>query len=301
MGTFNARNTTTIMAVTVNAIMKKSAPAPARTKKPTPAKKPKAVKKTVPAKKPVTVKKTVKKAPSPNKAALSAELAKWYGPNRKLYLPSGLLTTKDIPSYLDGKLAGDYGFDPLGLGADGAISQYRVAEVIHARWAMLAVPGVVIPEALNVAGGDWRETGKVFLDGETGRVGPAVLWLGVAAAAQVVLVGGAEKFRTDPASAPDGFVPFKGNFRSKDFAKLDPINPGGPLDFYNVAANPQDLEILKVKEIKNGRLAMISMLGVFIQGLATDEGPAANWGKHVADPFGYNFVTLNAVDRTPVL
>merc|ERR1712072_953512 len=198
-------------------------------------------------------------------------------------------TTKDIPSYLDGKLAGDYGFDPLGLGADGAISQYRVAEVIHARWAMLAVPGVVIPEALNVAGGDWRETGKVFLDGETGRVG------------QVVLVGGAEKFRTDPASAPDGFVPFKGNFRSKDFAKLDPINPGGPLDFYNVAANPQDLEILKVKEIKNGRLAMISMLGVFSQGLATDEGPAANGGKHVADPFGYNFVTLNAVDRTPSL
>merc|ERR1712036_186246 len=298
MGTFNARNTTTIMAVTVNAIMKKSATkktAPA--KKSTPAKKPKAVKKTVPAKKPVTVKKT----PAPNKAALSAELAKWYGPNRKLYLPSGLLTTKDIPSYLDGKLAGDYGFDPLGLGADGAISQYRVAEVIHARWAMLAVPGVVIPEALNVAGGDWRETGKVFLDGETGRVGPAVLWLSVAAAAQVVLVGGAEKFRSDPASAPDGFVPFKGNFRSKDFAKLDPINPGGPLDFYNVAANPQDLEILKVKEIKNGRLAMISMLGVFIQGLATDEGPAANWGKHVADPFGYNFVTLNAVDRTPVL
>merc|ERR1712216_1120642 len=202
MGTFNARNTTTTMAVTVNAIMKKSAPAPARTvkrnvtkktapaKKPTPAKKPKAVKKTAPVKKSVTVKKTVKKAPAPNKAALSAELAKWYGPNRKLYLPSGLLTTKDIPSYLDGKLAGDYGFDPLGLGADGAISQYRVAEVIHARWAMLAVPGVVIPEALNVAGGDWRETGKVFLDGETGRVGPAVLWLGVAAAAQVVLVGG---------------------------------------------------------------------------------------------------------------
>merc|ERR1712036_190705 len=173
MGTFNARNTTTIMAVTVNAIMKKSAPAPARTvkrtatkktapaKKPTPAKKPKAVKKTAPAKKPV------KKAPAPNKAALSAELAKWYGPNRKLYLPSGLLTTKDIPSYLDGKLAGDYGFDPLCLGADGAIQQYRVAEVLHARWAMLAVPGIVIPEALGIPGGVWTETGQVFMDGET--------------------------------------------------------------------------------------------------------------------------------------
>merc|ERR1712159_626472 len=96
MGTFNARNTTTTMAVTVNAIMKKSAPAPARTvkrnvtkktapaKKPTPAKKPKAVKKTAPVKKSVTVKKTVKKAPAPNKAALSAELAKWYGTCKSL-------------------------------------------------------------------------------------------------------------------------------------------------------------------------------------------------------------------------
>ena len=223
------------------------------------------------------------------------------GPQRKLYLPSGLLTTADIPSYLDGKLAGDYGFDPLGLGADGAIKQYRVAEVIHARWAMLAVPGIVIPEALNVAGGDWRETGKVFLEGSTGRFGPAELWLGIAVAPLIVLMGGAEKFRSDPASAPSGFVPFKGSFTGSDFAKLDPINPGGPLDFYNVAATPQDLEILKVKEIKNGRLAMIAMLGVFVQGATTGEGPAANWGKHVADPFGYNFVTLNAVDRTPVL
>ena len=58
---------------------------------------------------------------------------------------------------------------------------------------------------------------------------------------------------------------------------------------------------LKVKEIKNGRLAMIAMLGVFVQGAVTAEGPAANWGKHVANPFGYNFITITAVDRTPVL
>ena len=46
---------------------------------------------------------------------------------------------------------------------------------------------------------------------------------------------------------------------------------------------------------------MIAMLGVFVQGAVTAEGPATNWGKHVADPFGYNFVTISAVERTPVL
>ena len=90
-------------------------------------------------------------------------------------------------------------------------------------------------------------------------------------------------------------------FEGSDFAGLDPINPGGPLDFFNVAATPEDLALLKVKEIKNGRLAMIAMLGVFVQGATTGEGPATNWGKHLADPFGYNFVTISAVERTPVL
>ena len=214
------------------------------------------------------------------------------GPDRKLYLPGGLLTKADLPSYLDGTLAGDYGFDPLGLGADGAIKQYRVAEVIHARWAMLAIPGIVIPEALGLPGGVWTETGKVFLDGETGRPffleNPIVF-----AAVQVALMAGVEQFRSS-GEGPAGFVPFKGKFDESAFKGLDPINPGGPLDFFNVASNPQDLALLKVKEIKNGRLAMIAMLGVFVQGLTTGEGPAANWGKHVADPFGTHRVRARA-------
>ena len=36
---------------------------------------------------------------------------------------------------------------------------------------------------------------------------------------------------------------------------------------------------------------MISMLGIFIQGLVTNEGPATNWAKHVANPFGCNMAT----------
>ena len=51
------------------------------------------------------------------------------GKNRRFYLPSGLLDpATDVPSYMDGTLAGDYGFDPLKLGADGKINDYRAAE-----------------------------------------------------------------------------------------------------------------------------------------------------------------------------
>jgi len=46
------------------------------------------------------------------------DLDKWYGPTRSLYLPDGLLDRNEVPSYLNGTLAGDYGYDPLNLGKD---------------------------------------------------------------------------------------------------------------------------------------------------------------------------------------
>lgn len=44
-----------------------------------------------------------------------------------------------------------YGYDPLGLGKDTEqVEKYRAYELLHARWAMLAAAGIIIPEGLQV-------------------------------------------------------------------------------------------------------------------------------------------------------
>lgn len=45
-----------------------------------------------------------------------------------------------------------YGYDPLGLGKDPAnVEKYRAYELLHARWAMLAAAGIILPEGLQAS------------------------------------------------------------------------------------------------------------------------------------------------------
>lgn len=242
------------------------------------------------------------------------DLSKWYGPSRALFLPEGLIDRTEVPSYLTGELAGDYGYDPLGLGKDTEqLQKYREAELIHARWAMLATAGSIIPEGLeangaDIVGGTWFETGAKMLNGGTLNYF-AVPWgivnnplpLFVVVAIEVGLMAAVETYRRS-GTGPAGYSPGVGKFDSSIFDGLDSLYPGGPFDPLGLAADPEVLAELKVKEIKNGRLAMVSFLAIAIQSYVTGEGPYANWSKHVSDPFGYNLITiLGSEDRTPVL
>jgi hypothetical protein len=48
---------------------------------------------------------------------------------------------------------------------------------------------------------------------------------------------------------------------------------------------------MQLKEIKNGRLAMVSFVGYAVQALVTREGPIEGLLSHIANPFGCNITT----------
>merc|ERR1740121_2382151 len=65
------------------------------------------------------------------------------------------------PAHLDGSLPGDFGFDPLGLGKDPkTLAWYRQAELQHARWAMLATPGILV-QSIVKPDVSFMEAGKI--------------------------------------------------------------------------------------------------------------------------------------------
>ena len=61
------------------------------------------------------------------------------------------------PTYLDGSIPGDFGFDPLRLGETGPLGYYAEAELMNGRWAMAAVLGCVVTEAAGLP--VWFEAG----------------------------------------------------------------------------------------------------------------------------------------------
>eukprot|EP00878_Enallax_costatus_P033082 GHUV01036468.1.p1 GENE.GHUV01036468.1~~GHUV01036468.1.p1 ORF type:complete len:171 (+),score=31.01 GHUV01036468.1:1991-2503(+) len=158
---------------------------------------------------------------------------------------------------------------------------------------MLAAIGCPIPELLDLNGinvGEpvWWKVGAAKLQGDltlnwggiegfriAGKQG-----IGIIAACQVVLMGGPEYARQVGIKSlePVGvFLPGDQNY------------PGGvPFDPLGYSSRPDAFVDQAVKEIKNGRIAMIAMLGYFVQAAVTRRGLVQNVLDFVADPLHNN-------------
>jgi len=165
------------------------------------------------------------------------------------------------PLMLDGTLAGDAGFDPLGLAqTKDDLWTYREAEIKHARIAMLAAAGWPLSELwdktlANVLGLDpvldAANRAPSILNGGLGKVNP-VYWaacLGAAAAIDLYQISKADSLKGDD-----------NNYRFPGDLRFD------PLGLYPKDAQGQ--KRMQTAEIKNGRLAMVAITGFAFQEFA---------------------------------
>ncbi|PIA28732.1 hypothetical protein AQUCO_06700036v1 [Aquilegia coerulea] len=177
------------------------------------------------------------------------------------------------PPYLDGSAPGDFGFDPLGLGeVPENLERFKESELIHCRWAMLA-PGILLPEALGL--GNWVQAQEwaALPGGQATYLGNPVPWgtLPTILAIEFLAIGFVENQRT----------------MEKDPEKKK--YPGGAFDPLGYSKDPKKFEEYKVKEIKNGRLALLAFVGFCVQQSAyPGTGPLENLATHLADPWHNN-------------
>eukprot|EP00955_Chlamydomonas_euryale_P065352 359211-Chlamydomonas_euryale.AAC.6 len=199
-----------------------------------------------------------------------------YDPSRVSWAPGF-----DIPEHLDGSMVGDFGFDPLGLGKDKRkLEWYRQAELIHARTAMIGVFGILYKDLLGGLGiggpaaeVEWFDAGKAYIEY------PGSPSFGTLIGAQIFLTGWVEVRRYQDILKP-GSANTDPVFSNNKLTNSEVGYPGiDPLGF-----SKGDMASLKLKEIKNGRLAMLAFVGFCAQAQVTGKGPLACLGDHLASP-----------------
>lgn len=149
-----------------------------------------------------------------------------------------LLKPKNLEGYV-----GDVGFDPLGFSEYFDMKWLREAEIKHGRSSMLATVGFVMQEF-------WTLPGYEHVDDS--NLGPTVV--GASPMLQIILWMGVLEFWTN-----------KGNVTMETMFE-DPDRVPGNLGFdpmgLAVGKSQEEKDRMQLKELKNGRLAMLAIGGM---------------------------------------
>lgn len=166
------------------------------------------------------------------------------------------------------------------IGSDPELLRwFAQAELMHSRWAMLAVAGILIPECLErlelIENFSWYNAGA-----QTYFADPVTLFV-----VQMILMGWVEGRRWADYVKP-GCVDIELEYPNVKKPKPDVGYPGGLWfdPFMWGRGSPEPVMQMRTKEIKNGRLAMLAFVGFCFQAVYTGEGPLENLSAHLADP-----------------
>ena len=165
------------------------------------------------------------------------------------------------PEKLDGSMAGDVGFDPLGFSTFLDVKWLREAELKHGRVAMLAAAGsmfqdiAVDPSYSKLVGGAKMTAAHDILV-KQGAMGQLLLWLSF-----LEVFGTIALFET-----------LEGKRAPGDF-KFDPLG---------FSKDPEKAKRYALAEIKNGRLAMMGVGGMVHGYFLTGKGPLELLGNFKA-------------------